>query len=661
MVEGAKFCAHCGKEALAAAEPSPVAEDAAPVVEAPVAAVPAEETPAVTASAPAASKKKGKGAVIAIIAAVLVVALAVGGFFGYRYMTDLQTYEKACVLMEAGNLEEALALFEKLNVKDSADKVLQLQQLLGTNPTEAPTNPDLAPTEPPTVAPTEPPVELIIKQAELKYELTDADVEEYNRLLEECERICKESSDWEEVDAITNELTDQYEYLGDQYTIAMILYYCNLRDTAASELYLECTDIVTQADNDYKEMLRRLYLSNAPCKDQLFEDWTEQDFAQLMAYSEEVMRLQQRNSELEVAYQDLQGTANFGKDMVPIYVEMVCNNNRLAQIYGYDNYYAFAYDLVYERDYDPDQIKGMRSLVQTHWNGTLADAKGDFYGKLNKLSESDYTRLTNFLYERYTKAQVESYFRTLPENMRNVMMSMFNGDFILKDTAKGVMEGAFTTSVSGDRCICYFGPGYSGAMTIIHEAGHYYGANYEYLKDIPMDLAETQSQGNEWLFMKQLESQMGKSMYNTLVDYKLYSDMSAVVIGLLIDEFEERVYTHADPASLTGEMLDAIMEDVCKPYGGIKYINTAATEILNYWRLVVVEQPVYYISYSVSAIASMDLFNIAQEDYDAAVELYRRLNEEIDLDKGFLGNLQDVGIATPFEEDVYIFLAQHFN
>ena len=306
MVEGAKFCAHCGKEPpVAAEEQAPVAEAAAPVE------VPAEEVSAAAvvttpAEPPAAPKKKGKGVVIAVIAAVLVVALAVGGFFGFRYMTDLQTYEQACALMEAGNHEEALKLFEGISVKDSADKVLQLQQLLGTAPTEAPTNPDLAPTEPPTVAPTEPPVELTIKLAELKYELTDADIEELNRLLAESERIAKESSNWEEVDAITNELTDQYEYLGSQYSIAMVLYYCNLKDKAASDLYLECTDIVTQAENDYKEMLRRVYQSDAPCKDKLFEDWTEQDIAQLMAYSEEVMHLQQRNSELEVAYQDLQ-------------------------------------------------------------------------------------------------------------------------------------------------------------------------------------------------------------------------------------------------------------------------------------------------------------------------------------------------------------------
>ena len=650
MVEGAQFCAHCGFESPVADQASaPTEEVAAPIAETPAEAV------------PTAPKKKGKGVVIAVIAAVLVVALAVGGFFGFRYMTDLQTYEQACALMEAGNHEEALKLFEGISVKDSADKVLQLQQLLGTAPTEAPTNPDLAPTEPPTVAPTEPPVELTIKLAELKYECTDADIAEFYRLLEEFERISKESSNWEEVDAITNELLDKYDYLGEQHSIAAVLYYCNMKDKSASELYLEFTDIATEADNAYKEALRRVYLSDAPCKDQLFEDWTEQDFANLLAYSEEVMRLKQRNSELEVAYLSLQNAANFEKAMVPIYLEMVCNNNRIAQIYGYENFYDYAYDQGYERDYAPDQIKVMRSLVQTHWKGALANANGTFYGKYTKLSDSDVTRLQNFLYERYTKAHIESYLQTLPENMRNDMLSMFNGDFIIKDTVKGAMEGAFTTSINEDRCICFFGPNCSDAMTIAHELGHYYGGSYAYLDDIPLDLAETQSQGNEWLFMKQLESQMGKSLYNTLVDYKLYADMCSVVVSMLVDEFEERVYSHENPASLTGEMLDAIMEDVCKPYGGIMYINNSATDIQNYWRMVVVDQPVYYISYAVSAIASMDLFNIAQEDYDAAVELYRRLNEEVDLEKGFLGNLEAAGIATPFEDDVYVFLAERFN
>ena len=119
MVEGAQFCAHCGFESPVADQASaPTEEVAAPIAETPAEAV------------PTAPKKKSKGAVVAIIAAVLVVALAVGGFFGFRYMTDLQTYEQACALMEAGNHEEALKLFEGISVKDSADKVLQLRKAL---------------------------------------------------------------------------------------------------------------------------------------------------------------------------------------------------------------------------------------------------------------------------------------------------------------------------------------------------------------------------------------------------------------------------------------------------------------------------------------------------------------------------------------------------
>ena len=183
--------------------------------------------------------------------------------------------------------------------------------------------------------------------------------------------------------------------------------------------------------------------------------------------------------------------------------------------------------------------------------------------------------------------------------------------------------------------------------------GHYYGAMHAYLDDIPLDLAETQSQGNEMLFLSFIKPDMSTNIYNTLINYRMYSDLAQILICILVDEFEEKVYTHENIANLTSDDLDAIMEDVCENYGGLSFVASYATNIQSYWRNVVIEQPVYYISYAVSALAAMDLFTIAQANYNDAVEIYRALNEEVDLEKGFLGNINAAGIPGPFVENVY--------
>jgi len=526
--------------------------------------------------------------------------------------------------------------------------------------TAAPTNPPVTDppgtTVPPTTALPRPTVEIEVKEANFTYTMTEADVTAFYTLLTESEDIFINGKDAAVVEEKSELLDEKYAFLEEQLSVAMVLYYGNLTDEAASQLYLDCTDTVTQANNDYLMMARRVYLSDSPHKDILFADWTEEDFKFLMAYTEEVMQLQQRNSEIEVSYQDLQDDPAMYNKMVPLFIEMVQNNNRIAQIYGYNNYYEYAYELVYERDYGHDKIETMRSYVSQYLVPALEGALKKFDASMGKLSMRAQQSLISFLYDSYTengKPYVNYYLASMPEQMQGDMLDMFNGNIVMKEGVPGAQEGAFTTTIGDDRLICYFGPGYSSAMTMVHELGHYYGGKHTDLGDIPLDLAETQSQGNEMLFLSFIQPDMSANIYNTLVDYRMYSDLAQILICVLVDEFEERVYTHENIANLTGDDLDAIMEDVCEAYGGLSSVTTNATNIQSYWRMVVIEQPVYYISYAVSALAAMDLFTIAQENYNDAAEIYRTLIEEIDLEKGFLGNINAAGIPGPFVEDVY--------
>ena len=82
-------------------------------------------------------------------------------------------------------------------------------------------------------------------------------------------------------------------------------------------------------------------------------------------------------------------------------------------------------------------------------------------------------------------------------------------------------------------------------------------------------------------------------------------------------------------------------------------ITSNLTDVNSYWRAVVVEQPIYYISYAVSVIAAIDLYTVATEDFDAAAEIYRKLCEEPDPEAGFLGNITAAGLSTPFDADFY--------
>ena len=104
----------------------------------------------------------------------------------------------------------------------------------------------------------------------------------------------------------------------------------------------------------------------------------------------------------------------------------------------------------------------------------------------------------------------------------------------------------------------------------------------------------------------------------------------------------------------SGADFDAIMTQVCAPYGGAPWVESVVSNPYSYWRLVCISSPVYYISYAVSASAAINILALAEEDYDLALESYTKLVEGITPEDGFLGALAKAGLTTPFEEETFI-------
>lgn len=486
-----------------------------------------------------------------------------------------------------------------------------------------------------------------------EYELTESDIEEFYALLEESEKICLEGTDLDLADEISTQVADYLDYLEDQAVIAQIIYYADQSDEEASQRYLDCTEILADTNNDYIESIRRVYRSDSPAKEVLFEDWTQKELDMLLSYSEEVAALEKRNAEILVEYQALDDPAS--DDMIPLYLEQVSNNNRIAQIYGYENYYEYAFEMVYDRDYAPAQLEDMRQYVAQYISDDYDDALELLMEAMDEMTFIEQMQFSGFEtkdFDAVSKDYVGLYLEGLPQQMKEGMADAFKDGNSYYTDLPDAHDGAFTTVV-GDQSFCFFGPGYANCLTVVHEIGHYYGSQFADMDAMSYDLAETQSQGNEWLFMSVLSEHMDRELYNTLVSYKMYNDLAVILICVLVDEFEQRIYAVEDPTSLTAEDCNAIMEEVCSHYGGVDYISTYTADIQQYWRMVVVESPVYYISYGVSAIAAMNLYTLYQEDAEAAIAAYRVITEQDWEGEGFLAALEAAGLPGPFDESVY--------
>lgn len=521
-----------------------------------------------------------------------------------------------------------------------------------TEPTTTPTEPTTQPTEP---EPTDPPA---LNGSDLEYALTQDDVSDFYQMLTDCEALSLVGEDLDAIEVAIDELDALYEYLNAQCSISMILHYRHSKNAELEQQYLDCVDICTEANDAYLQMVRRLYLSDTPAKDMLFEGWTEEDIASLMAYDEQIVQLQQRNAEIGVEYR----AATSDSKKIALYIEFVGNNNTIAQFYGYDNYYDYAYERSYDRDYGREEMEQMRQYAKEYLGYAQFRAMSNFsYSYHTNLPSNEQKLVYNFLFEDHTKLYkdyVGMYMEAVPQDLADAFNSMLLYDSMFVNFGDS-NPGAFTTMI-GDRSYCYFGPGYASVSTVIHEGGHYFASLYSDLMSIPLDLAETHSQGNEWLFAKFLDGNMPKKQYKAVVDYKLYENMCTILMCLMVDEFEQRVYT-TDLTGFTAVDFDAIMDEIALQYFPNGDVKEMLADMNGYWRLVVVDQPVYYVSYAVSAIAAMSLYIQAEEDFDTAMASYMKLCQEPVIEDGFLGNIQAAGLYSPFDEEFYKLITDILN
>lgn len=471
----------------------------------------------------------------------------------------------------------------------------------------------------------------------------------YYEKLEQYEEAAMDG-DLTAVEALREDIDELSDFIYDQTSIAQVLNCCNTKDEEAADRLLEMTNILYDLSDAEMLAMRRIYESDCTIKDEIFADWTEEEIEHMKKYTSEVRDIKKREEEILVELREKEDEER-EEILGAYYSELVTNNNRMAEIFGYENFYEYSYQYLRGRDYSAEEVKQLRAFAKEYCYDIYEMAVDRFTKSLEELSYSNQRKLRELITGDYNDTDyLEEYLDALPGEMGDEMNSVFDGYSIFPKGAKA-REGAFTTMI-GDHPFCYFSRGYKTATTLAHEMGHYYAAFYTDVMELPLDIAEIQSQGNEWLLIAYCAEELNEEVYQCYVDYRIANDMITILISVIIDEFEERVYTTESVEGYELKDFDKIMEEVCKEYGGIKKLSEVV-DVQDAWRSVAPEQAVYYISYAVSMVPSLDLFFLADEDWDAAVEVYQMLTTELDEDPTFLKVLKAAGLATPFEDTLF--------
>lgn len=557
-----------------------------------------------------------------------------------------------------------LLTFTSCTVGGEGDSTETTAPITTEAPTETPTE---EPTEEPTEATTKEP-EVIIEEPsyrekvsrtreelEAMYNLVDEDFETLAAKLQAFEDIALVSDDYDAVDAVYMEFEDFFYHVETQITIANVIRYIDTTDEEASNRYLDAYEKYGDIFNEYIEVCKAVY-ETSPIRDQLFEDWTEEEIKELFAYDPETQELREENERIQAEIEALPEKEAYEKTPA-LYAQMVVNYNKLAQLEGYDNYYDYASVEIYGRDYTKDDIATFRTLVIDNIIAEFDEVGTRWAVLYQVLPQADFNIFYDLALspfdankENYFEGYINSYgdsstgegFRHLTEN-RNL---------IFADSPNSHPSAFQTYFREFETPFCLFGSSGQYTSAMVHEMGHYYAALYN--PDVSSyDLAEVQSQGNEMLFVKYMGGQVNRDIYKAFRGYSVFNFIYATMVGIIIDEFEQRVYSAENVENFTAEDFDAIMKEVCEQYGGFDFIKNNFGDMNEYWRMVAPTSAVYYVSYSMSAMAALSLLVTAEEDEAAAREMYRIIVEDVEEDAAFMEAIAMAGLLSPFEEEVF--------
>jgi len=488
-------------------------------------------------------------------------------------------------------------------------------------------------------------------------------------------------------DAFKN-LYEQYDakisYVAEQYQISYV-FYCTYDDAQYEERYNYATEAYNENVSRYYKLFRDVY--NSAYKDVFFKGWSTEDINYALAQADsygnsQYTEIKNQVDALVLEYNSLMDANAPVSQIAEKYAELVNLNNDLAEIAGYDNYADYAYGNVYGREYTPADVATMRNYVKRYIAPKLDELikpLQEFKGFTNLNSQSYYLAMATesvFTPKNSAKPYVNlmgKYFKEMTQNgndkdidFYNVANDIFkNGNYYL-----GRHDGAYTYWIDAQQTsILYFSNQkdaygfytYQNVFTFVHEFGHYFNGYYNGALDISMDHNETQSQGDEMMFLAWLGNNIPNGCsegYEIFAKEKLANMLSTICIATAVDEFEQAAYTGTyNGQTVKADNYHSVFSQILATYG------KTMSEQTDYWTYVVFEQPAYYVSYAMSALPCVELYTMARGNFGAAKQTYFKLftfsDDEtcVAPDGTVLKNYSEIlkycGLNNPFEEQLY--------
>ena len=465
-----------------------------------------------------------------------------------------------------------------------------------------------------------------------------------------------ESSEWFAKNKAFEEAVLAYEeelyFVISQYQYAKIQADIDFNNADKQADQLAITNYYDEVLADYNSIFPLVY--ETPLREFFFYGMSQDQIDSLLeetrnASDPEWVRLSNDNNRIENEYNALSSTQiEKGAEVLDLYEQFVANNNAMAKIKGYDNYMEYAYKEIYGREYTPDQS----AIYFEYLKQYLAPLVGKYHSLYNEnntsISAKHKTAYEDFAQRSFFDSisanhSINDFLQTIKTTDKDGNETSYSAIFeeLMRNQNyfTGTYDGAYMWYIRSLKTpILFFGP--SGGNTVVHEFGHYCNELKNYAYSQSFDLSETHSQGLEILYHSWLKDNdkykdyISTSAFNLYSSYQIYNHLWIIGIAASVDAFERAVYTNTyNGASAEQFLADGkITKDEYDPLFQ-EILTDAGVGTMNktYWRLVTIRSAGYYISYSVSMCASLQLMSDGT-NYDQMVESYLKLVNYTDVE-----------------------------
>ena len=492
----------------------------------------------------------------------------------------------------------------------------------------------------------------VYEASTMKYTLERVDLKPFHQLLAVCEEMYMNGSeeDDERLISMLYKVMSYVAYYESQYDVACALFRVDATAPGAVENRQNGYKLWQDAHDDFWEFWNYVRNNRTPLYDAV-EYFMDLEYPDRVIVSEGTDEYQDRLETLNTKASSLPSdTAQ--QDMLPLYLEFLKTGDALAKLREYENYYEYLSEVVYGRTYTKEQRQALREYVKAYIVPAFREYDKKSEQMDSTLSLFDYQRALSYSEGDYGAVGIGvlfSYFDVLPISIGARMKSAFVYDRILYGKGEACDPNPGVIDV-GNIPMMYFPPSGADLMAVSHELGHYCQHLAKPDVDFSYDIKELYSSGNSMLLLRYLEGKLDPQAYEAFRIYEIKDDLFQIVMHTIRDEFDEMILSMDNTDELTVEALNAIMESLIDEYDAHGMTKNSDQRLITYWSTSGITHAAYFLSYTVSGLASMELYRYSVEDFDAAVELYRKLLEEPDPSGEALPTFQKHGWITLLDE-----------